>query len=139
MSDQGVDAGDRLPEGLRRTFVAHAWVAGVVGLQHLLAPRLWTDLAGMRIDETTTWRLIGAALVALAIGSVVATRATAWPRVELLVLTNLAWGAFGSIVIAWGVLVEGLPPLEWLNVVALASFTAAFAVFGARARLGARG
>jgi hypothetical protein len=63
----------KTPEGLRITFLAHFVIGGLVGIQHLLAPRLWTDLGGMDIAETVTWRLIGAALLAFAAGSRMAT------------------------------------------------------------------
>lgn len=47
----------------------HSVVAGLVGIQHLVAPRVWTDLAGMAITETVTWRVIGAALIGFAVSS----------------------------------------------------------------------
>lgn len=116
------------PAGLGLIFRTHALIAGLVGAQHLIFPRFWTDLAGMEIDETTTWRLIGAALLALAVGSWMAAGETRWARVRILVALELVWSVLGAIVITWGILAEGLPPLEWLNVVLLVGFAVAFGV-----------
>lgn len=115
--------------GLKVTFLVHFVIAGVVGLQHLIAPRIWTDLAGMQIDETVTWRVIGAAVLAFAAGSWMAYRERRWARVRLVVLMEIVWSVLGAAVILWGILVEGIPPLEWLNVALLAGFAAAFAYF----------
>lgn len=120
--------------GLKTTFFAHLLIGAVVGLQHLFVPRLWTDLAGMRISETVTWRLIGAALVGLAAGSWMGLRATLWSEVRILVVVNILWSAAGAAVITWGILAEGLPPLEWLNALILGIFAVLFAVFYARHR-----
>ena len=123
-----------IPLGLRITFLANSLVGGLVGLQHLLSPRLWTDLAGMDIAETVTWRLIGAALIGFAVASWLAYRAPVWQRVRIIVVMDMVWSALGALVILWGILFEGLPPLEWLNVILLAAFAVAFTVFYVRRR-----
>lgn len=120
--------------GLKRTFLAHVIVAGLVGVQHLIAPRVWTDLAGIEISETVTWRLIGAALVAFAVSSWMAYRTREWARVKILVAMEIVWCVLGAAVIGWGIVVEGLPPLEWLNVGLLVAFGIAFSVYWLRAR-----
>ena len=114
------------PPDLRLIFQAHALIAGLVGAQHLVFPRFWTDLAGMTIDETATWRLIGAALIALAVGSWLAARERAWARVRIVVILEIVWSGLAAVVITWGILAEGLPPLEWVNAVLVAGFAVAF-------------
>ena len=42
---------------------------------------------------------------------------------------EIVWSVLGALVILSGMLVEGLPPLEWLNLVLLTVFAAAFAIF----------
>lgn len=118
--------GRRLPAGLRTTFLVHALVAGLVGVQHLLVPRLWTDLAGITIAETVTWRVIGAALVAFAVSSWLAAGEASWARVRTLVVMEVVWSLVAAATITWGILFEGLAPLEWLNVATLAAFAVAF-------------
>lgn len=119
----------QITAGVKFTFLLHAVIAGLVGLQHLIAPRVWTDLAGIEITETVTWRVIGAALIGFAVSSWLAYKEDAWNRVRILVIMEIVWSTLGALVIIWGILVEGLPPLEWLNVVILAGFAIAFAVF----------
>jgi hypothetical protein len=82
----------------------------------------------MEIAETVTWRLIGAALVGFAVSSWLAHRETDWARIRIIVLMEIVWSILGALVILWGILFEGLPPLEWLNVILLASFAAAFSI-----------
>lgn len=124
----------RIPRGLKATFLANAVISGLVGLQHLLVPRVWTDLAGIEISETVTWRVIGAALTGFAVSSWLACREEAWDRVRIVVLMQIVWSALGALAILWGLLFEGLAPLEWLNAAILAAFAVAFTVFGSRRR-----
>lgn len=123
-----------MKRGLRLTFLTHFTVAGLVGLQHLIAPRVWTELAGIEISETVTWRLIGAALVAFAASSWMAYRAQDWSTVKIVVAMEIVWCVLGSAVIIWAIMVDGVPPLEWLNVGLLVVFAAAFSIFWLRAR-----
>jgi hypothetical protein len=118
----------KITSGLKMTFLLHAIISGLVGFQHLVAPRIWTDLAGMQIAETVTWRLIGAALLSFALSSWLAYRASTWERVRIVVAMEIVWSLLGALVILWGILFEGLPPLEWLNVVLLGIFGLLFAI-----------
>ena len=118
-----------VPGGLRTTFLLSFVIGGVVGLQHLLAPRLWTDLAGIAVTDTVLWRLVGAAVLGYAVGAGLAWREKTWPRVRIAAAMHAAWSALGAAVIAWGIVYEGLPPLEWLNVGILAAFAAAFSFY----------
>ena len=132
-----------IPTGLRATLLLHAGLAGLVGLQHLLAPRIWTDLAGMEVQETVTWRLLGAVLAALAVGSWLGWRSRRWSEVRVLVAVETIWSVVGAAVIVWGILVEDLAALEWLNAGLLGLFGTAFGAYwwtGGRAlaRSGAR-
>lgn len=115
-----------VPPDLPLIFQAHALIAGLVGAQHLIFPRFWTNLAGMEIDETVTWRLIGAALLALAVASWLAAGEREWARVRIVVILEIVWSTLAAVVITWGILAEGLPPLEWVNVAIVAAFAAAF-------------
>ena len=118
-----------IPSGLKATFLAHSVITGLVGLQHVIAPRWWTDLVGLEIQITVTWRVIGAALLAFAVSSWLAYREDAWDRVRIVVVMEIVWSALGALVIVWGILDEGAPPLEWVNVALLAVFAAVFTYF----------
>jgi hypothetical protein len=115
--------------GLRLTFLVHSIAAGVVGLQHLLAPRLWTDLAGMEITETVTWRVIGAALLGFAASSWMAYRESEWHKVRIVVVMEIVWSILAALAVLWCLLVEQLAPLEWVNVVLLVGFAIVFGVY----------
>ena len=118
-----------VPRGLRTTFLLNFVIGALVGLQHLVAPRVWTDLAGIAVTDTVLWRLVGAAVLGYAVGSGLAWRDAIWPRVRIVVAMQAVWSVLGAAVIAWGVVYEGLPRLEWVNVGALAAFAAAFSFY----------
>ncbi len=120
---------DSISNGLKITFLLHALIAGLVGIQHLFFPRIWTDLAGMQIFETVTWRLLGAALIAFATSSWLSFRESEWSRVRIVVILEIVWSGLGAAVILWGILQEGLAPLEWVNVVLLLVFALIFLYF----------
>ena len=116
----------RVPRGLKVAFLLNFVIAGVVGLQHLLAPRWWTDLAGTAVEDTGLWRLIGAAVLGYAVGSLLAWRQEAWQRVRVVVAMQSVWSLLGAAVIVWAIVYENLPPLEWLNVAILGAFGLTF-------------
>lgn len=124
----------RIPSGLKTTFLVHFIIAGLVGLQHLLVPRWWTDLAGMDITITVTWRVIGAAVVALAVSSWLAYKEDIWERVRIIVIMEIVWSVIGALVIVWGILIENALLLEWINVAVLAGFAAVFAFYFSKMR-----
>lgn len=124
----------RIPSGLKTTFLAHFLVSGIVGLQHLVAPRVWTDLAGMEITITVTWRVIGAALIGFAVSSGLAYREEAWDRVRIVVVMEIVWSIVAALAITWGIAAEGAPPLEWVNVAILGCFAGVFAYYLTRMR-----
>lgn len=98
-----------------------------MGAQHLVFPGFWTDLTGMEMAGTVAWRLIGATLLALAVSSWLAAGEREWARVRIVVVLEVLWSGLAAMVIAWGILAEGLPPLEWVNAGAVGAFALAFA------------
>jgi hypothetical protein len=124
----------QISSGLKTTFLIHFVVAGIFGLVLLLVPRMWGNLAGLEIVKTAIYRLVGAALLGFAASSWLAYKETVWERVRIVVQMEIVGSALGALVILWGLAFEGLPPLEWMNVVILAGFAIAFAFFYSRAR-----
>jgi hypothetical protein len=120
----------QISSGLKTTFLIHFVVAGIFGLVLLL----WGNLAGLEIVKTAIYRLVGAALLGFAASSWLAYKETVWERVRIVVQMEIVGSALGALVILWGLAFEGLPPLEWMNVVILAGFAIAFAFFYSRAR-----
>ena len=124
----------QISSGLKTTFLIHFVVAGIFGLVLLLVPRMWGNLAGLEIVKTAIYRLVGTALLGFAASSWLAYKETVWERVRIVAQMEIIGSALGALVILWGLAFEGLPPLEWMNVVILAGFAIAFAFFYSRAR-----
>jgi hypothetical protein len=47
---------------------------------------------------------------------------------------EIVWSVLGAMVILWGILFEGLAPLEWLNVILLIGFAMAFSILFSKSR-----
>lgn len=119
----------RIPSGLKTIFLIHFIITGILGVQHVLVPRWWTDLAGMEISITVTWRVIGAAVIGFAVSSWLAYKAEFWEQVRIIVIMEIVWSVIAAMVITWGILNEGAPPLEWLNVTLLICFSFLFTFY----------
>lgn len=126
----------RIPSGLKITFLIHFIITGIVGIQHVVAPRWWTDLAGMEIIITVTWRVIGAAVISFAVSSWLAYKAIFWEQVRILVIMEIVWSVTAALVLIWGILIEGAPALEWLNVALLICFAFLFTFYFLKMRAG---
>ena len=120
--------------GLRITFLVHVIVAGIFGLVFLLIPEMFGGMMGAPIKEPSTFRLLGAALVAFAASSWFAYRATVWERVKIVVQMEIVWTILGVLATLWGLMFEGLPTADWMNVLILGAFAVAFIFFYSRRR-----
>jgi signal transduction histidine kinase len=120
--------------GLRITFLVHVIVAGIFGLVFLLIPEMFGGMMGAPIKEPSTFRLLGAALVAFAASSWFAYRETVWERVKIVVQMEIVWTILGVLATLWGLMFEGLPTADWMNVLILGAFAVAFIFFYSRRR-----
>jgi signal transduction histidine kinase len=119
---------------LKITFLVHVIVAGVFGLVFLLIPEMFGGMMGAPIKEPSTFRLLGAALVAFAASSWFAYRETVWERVKIVVQMEIVWTILGVLATLWGLMFEGLPTADWMNVLILGAFAVAFIFFYSRRR-----
>jgi hypothetical protein len=124
----------QIPYGLRITFLVHVIVAGIFGLVFLLIPEMFGGMMGAPIKEPSTFRLLGAALVAFAASSWFAYRETVWERVKIVVQMEIVWTILGVLATLWGLMFEGLPTADWMNVLILGAFAVAFIFFYSRRR-----
>ena len=124
----------QIPYGLKITFLVHVIVAGIFGLVFLLIPEMFGGMMGAPIKEPSTFRLLGAALVAFAASSWFAYRETVWERVKIVVQMEIVWTILGVLATLWGLMFEGLPTADWMNVVILGAFAVAFIFFYSRRR-----
>ena len=124
----------QIPSGLKITFLVHVVMAGVFGLVFLLVPEMFGGMMGAPILEPSTFRLVGAALIAFAASSWFAYRETVWERVKIVVQIEIVWTILGVLATLYGLVYEGLPTGDWLNVVILGAFAVAFIFFYSRRR-----
>jgi hypothetical protein len=123
-----------IPHGLKMTFLVHFVVAAVFGLVFLLIPDIFGGLMGVLIREPSTFRLVGAALVAFAASSRFAYREAVWERVKIVVQMEIVWTVLGVLAMLYGLIFEGLPAGDWMNVIILGAFAVAFIFFYSRRR-----
>jgi hypothetical protein len=124
----------QIPYGLKITFLVHVIVAGIFGLVFLLIPEMFGGMMGAPIKEPSTFRLLGAALIAFAASSWFAYRETVWERVKIVVQMEIVWTILGVLATLWGLMFEGLPTTDWMNVLILGAFAVAFIFFYSRRR-----
>ena len=122
----------QIPYGLKITFLVHFVVAVVFGLIFLLIPEMFEGMMGAPIKEPSTFRLVGAALIAFAASSWFAYRETVWERVKIVVQMEIVWTILGVLATLWGLMFEGLPTADWMNVLILGAFAVAFIFFYSR-------
>ena len=123
----------QIPKGLKITFLVHFITAGIFGAGFLLIPEMLTEMVGARAMEPSTFRLVGAAMLAFAASSWLAYRQPVWEKVKIVVQIEIVWTVLGVLATLWGLMFEGLPAADWMNVVILGAFAVAFAAFYYRA------
>jgi hypothetical protein len=123
----------QIPNGLKITFLVHFIMALIFGAGFLLVPEMLTGMLGARALEPSTFRLVGAAMLAFAASSWLAYRQTLWDRVKIVVQIEIVWTVLGVLATLWGLMFEGLPAADWMNVLILGAFALAFTYFYSRA------
>ena len=118
-----------ISSGLKITFLIHFIVALVFGLVFLIYPQLWGSLAGMQILAHELYRMLGAVMLALGVGSWLAYRAKIWESVRIIVLTEISWTAMAAVIILYYLIRHSFPALYWLPALLMAGFAVAFAYF----------
>ncbi|MGD0550934.1 MAG: hypothetical protein ABSA81_10395 [Candidatus Bathyarchaeia archaeon] len=125
---------EQIPYGLKITFLVHFVVAVVFGAGFLLIPDMLTGMLGARTVEPSTFRLVGAAMLAFAASSWLAYRQPVWEKVKIVVQIEIVWTVLGVLAMLYGLIFEGLPAADWMNVVILGAFAVAFIFFYSRRR-----
>jgi hypothetical protein len=124
----------QIPSGLKITFLVHFVVAIVFGAGFLLIPDMLMGMLGARTVEPSTFRLVGAAMLAFAASSWLAYRQPVWEKVRIVVQMEIVWTILGVLAMLYGLIFEGLPAADWMNVVILGAFAVAFIFFYSRRR-----
>jgi len=123
----------QISKGLKITFLVHFIMAVIFGAGFLLIPEMVTGMLGARAMEPSTFRLVGAAMLAFGTSSWLAYRQTLWDRVKIVVQVEIVWTLLGVLAMLWGLTFEGLPAADWTNVLILGAFAIAFTYFYSRA------
>lgn len=113
-----------MSQSLRITFLVHAIVGVLLGLPLLAAPGRWLTLLNWAPIDPLASRMLGAAILALAWGSLRAYRAEEWSEVELLVEVEAAFTTLASVGLLRHLLVGSWPWVPW----AIFAITAVFAI-----------
>jgi hypothetical protein len=120
------------PRGLKITFLAGCFTAGIFGLIYLLIPETYQNLIGTPIKqptELTMFRQFGVAFLALAYAGGLASRETAVDSVKIPAKMAIFWMVLGALVALWTLVASDLPAIYWLYFILFAGFAIAFSVF----------
>lgn len=115
--------------GLRITFWVHFIVGGIVGLCYLLIPDVISGIAGIQVQDTATWRLVGAAICAFSATSWWALHEVDWAHIKIIVEAEIVWTVLATLVEISGNLGMGYPALAWTGAIVMALFAVAFGYF----------
>ena len=91
------------------------------GVLFFFSPETWIAITGWP-NEPSTGRVLGAAIMVLALGALLAYRASSWEQVELYVLMQILWNILGLVAMLWNYFTIALPVAVWLLIGLLALF-----------------
>jgi hypothetical protein len=118
-----------LSSGLRLTFLIHAVVSLVFGVSLFILPRLVTMLVRWPQADPLITRLLGAALLALAVSSWMGYRATRREEVTNAVTLEMVFTVASCIALLRHLLFLPTPAFAWVILVIMALFALAWIFF----------
>jgi hypothetical protein len=119
----------KISSSLRLLFLVH-FVAGLVfGLLYLFIPGTFMSWLGAPVQDELPYRIIGAAVLAFTASSWYCYKNPEWERVKIVVLAEIVWTVLNALVNLYGLIFAAAPVANWINVVIMAGFAAAFIYF----------
>lgn len=112
---------------LKNTFLAHSLVCLVFGLVHFLSPALWARIAGYTAFDPYVTRVLGAALLSLALASWLGYCAHTWDEVHIMVRFELVFTVLGAVAMLYSFLVEAAPLFIWVPLAVFVIFAGLWA------------
>jgi O-antigen/teichoic acid export membrane protein len=106
-------------------FLMHVIATLIFGVWFFLSPESWVALTEWPV-ELASGRMLGAALLMMAVGSFMGYRATSWEQVELYVTIQIVWNLLGTISLLWSYATMTLPVAGWINIGVLVLFLLLF-------------
>jgi hypothetical protein len=119
----------KISSGLKTLFLVHFVVGLVFGLLYLFIPATFMGWVGMSVQDGFPYRVIGAAVLAFTASSWYCYKAAEWEKVKIVVLAEIVWTVLNVLVGLYGLIFAGQPAAEWINVIIMAGFAAAFIYF----------
>jgi len=113
-------------KGMRIAILVYAILWGLYGLLHVLTPQL------MQAKDPAIERVLGAAVVAFAVGAGLAYIERAWDKVRIMVLLQVIWMILYTVTMAWGILAGGITPAAWPPTIIGAVFAVLLTILYAR-------
>jgi hypothetical protein len=120
---------NKISGGLKLLFLVHFVVGLVFGLLYLLIPETFLGLLGVTIVDSMPYRTIGAAVLAFSASSWYCYKAADWEKVKIVVQAEIVWTVLAALVGLYGLLIAGQPAANWISVIIMAGFAAAFIYF----------
>jgi hypothetical protein len=103
-----------IPSYARYIFLLGFIVSLIFGVWYFVSPESWSDFTGWTLEISAT-RMVGALLLMLAVGAIMAYRAESWKEIELYVLMVIIWTILGTIGMLWNFAVMTIPVFGWVN------------------------
>ena len=94
-------------KGLRIVILVYTIYSVLYGLLHVVSP----EMVGAK--DPAIERVLGAAVLAFALGAGLAYLERAWDRVRIVVLVQVAWMILYTVTMAWGILAGGISAVAW--------------------------
>jgi len=110
-------------KGLRIVILVYAIYSMVYGLVHVVSPQL------VGAVDPAIERVLGAAVLAFALGAFLAYREKAWEKARLVVLMQFIWMLLYTVTMAWGLLAGTIIPAAWPPTIIGAIFAALLGIF----------
>ena len=119
----------KISSGLKLLFLVHFGVGLVFGLLYLFNPAMVLGWARMTAPDPLPYRIIGAAVLAFTASSWYCYQAAEWEKVKIVVVAEIVWTVLNVLVGLFAVTFAGAPAGEWINIIIMAGFAAAFIYF----------
>ncbi len=92
---------------MRITLLVYTIISVLYGLVHVISP----ELVGAK--DPAIERVLGAAVIAFALGAGWAYFEKTWNRIKIVVLVQAVWMILYTITLGWGILAGGITPDAW--------------------------
>jgi hypothetical protein len=119
----------KISSGLRLLFLVHFIFGLVFGLLYLFIPGTFLGWLNVPVQDALPDRIIGAAVLAFSASSWFCYMNPEWERVKFVILAEIVWTVLNVLVNLYALIFAAAPAANWVSVVLMAGFAAAFIYF----------